>query len=73
MQEKNEVVKVFENKNFGTIRIIGDFENPLFCLRDICNALEIKRITDIKNMINKEFEKKKKRGGGEIFSHSFKN
>ncbi|WP_297195451.1 BRO family protein [uncultured Campylobacter sp.] len=62
MQEKNEVVKVFENKNFGTIRIIGDFENPLFCLRDICNALEIKRITDIKNMINKEFEK-----GGRFF------
>ena len=42
MQEKNEVVKVFENKNFGEIRVVGDFENPLFCLSDVCKALEIK-------------------------------
>lgn len=57
MQEKNEVVKVFENKNFGEIRVVGDFENPLFCLSDVCKALEIKIQNKLKNAINKEFEK----------------
>ena len=32
-------VQVFKNKNFGKIRVIGDYENPLFYVSDACKAL----------------------------------
>lgn len=57
MQKRNQVVKVFENKNFGEIRVVGNFENPLFCLSDICKALGAKNPIHAKNAINKEFDK----------------
>lgn len=34
-------VKIFENDKFGQIRTAGTSENPLFCLSDICKALEL--------------------------------
>ena len=47
--------QVFKN-DLGQVRVIGDKNNPLFCLRDICEVLEIKNGTDIKNAILREFE-----------------
>lgn len=39
------------------IRVIKDENNePLFCLSDICKALEIQNVTDVKNAILREFE-----------------
>lgn len=32
---------IFENEQFGTIRTAGTADNPLFCLADLCKALEL--------------------------------
>lgn len=47
---------IFERGN-KEIRVVKD-ENgePLFCLKDICESLEIQNNTDTKNIILKEFE-----------------
>lgn len=34
-------LKIFENPNFGTIRTAGTEEEPLFCLTDVCQAIEL--------------------------------
>lgn len=36
MQNK---IKVFSSENFGSIRVLGDSENPLFCASDVCKVL----------------------------------
>lgn len=48
-------LKCFENADFGKVRVLGDSENPLFCLSDICKILKIQNPTDIANAIKKEF------------------
>jgi prophage antirepressor-like protein len=48
---------VFENKN---LRIIGTIDNPLFTLKDVCEILKIKNITDCSNTIPKEHKDIKK-------------
>ena len=35
-------LQIFENEEFGKIRILGDWENPLFCLADVCRALDLR-------------------------------
>lgn len=51
---KNQLVF---NRAGQEIRVIKDENNePLFCLRDICDSLEIQNNRDIKNAILKEFE-----------------
>ncbi|EAI3887397.1 hypothetical protein YY89_09085 [Campylobacter fetus] len=52
----NEVV-LFENKDFGNIRVLGNYLNPLFCLSDICKILNVKRVNSIRDMIDREFDK----------------
>ena len=50
-------VKVFKNKSFGKIRVIGDGENPLFCLSDVANNLEYSRGRDAKKALISEYGK----------------
>lgn len=38
-------LEIFKNKEFGEIRTILNNGEPMFCLIDICNALEIKNAT----------------------------
>ena len=35
-------VQIFSHPLFGDIRVAGTFMEPLFCLVDVCNALDIK-------------------------------
>lgn len=35
-------IQVFSNENFGSVRVVGDSQNPLFCARDVCKALGYK-------------------------------
>ncbi|STQ86743.1 antirepressor, BRO family protein [Helicobacter muridarum] len=49
-------LQIFNHKDLGQVRVIGSNENPLFCLRDICEVLEIGNVSDVKNAINREFE-----------------
>lgn len=34
-------LQIFANEDFGTIRTAGTPDNPLFCLADVCKALEL--------------------------------
>lgn len=52
-EPENPKTQVFENAEFGKIRVKGDSENPLFCLKDICEILEIQNVSDIANAIKK--------------------
>ena len=60
-------IQVFKNKSFGKIRVIGDSENPLFCLSDVCKVLDLSTPAKIKKAILKEFELY------ELNSYSFDN
>lgn len=50
-------LQIFNNKDLGQVRVIGNNGNPLFCLRDICEALNIQNVSDVKNAIDREFDK----------------
>lgn len=41
MEQNLEIVKVFNHAEFGNVRVIGDVENPRFCLADVCKVLEL--------------------------------
>lgn len=49
-------LKCFENVKFGKVRVLGDSENPLFCLADICKILELSTPAKIADMVKTEFE-----------------
>lgn len=40
-------LQIFSNSEFGEIRTITKDDEPMFCLIDICKALEIKNATDV--------------------------
>jgi toxin-antitoxin system, toxin component, bro family len=46
-------IKLFENPEFGQVRVLLEDGEPLFCLADICNILEL-RVTDVKNRLEEE-------------------
>ena len=50
-------LQIFNNKDLGQVRVIGNNGNPLFCLRDICEALNIQNVSDVKSAIDREFDK----------------
>ena len=35
-------LQVFSHEEFGEVRTIGDWENPLFCLVDVCRVLDLR-------------------------------
>lgn len=47
-------LQVFSSKEFGTIRTLKIENKPFLCLADICNVLEIKNTSQIKNRLNKD-------------------
>ncbi|MCI5969146.1 phage antirepressor KilAC domain-containing protein [Helicobacter sp.] len=48
-------LQVFEKSDLGQIRVIGDNENPLFCLRDVCEVLELSKASMVLTALNAEF------------------
>lgn len=47
---------IFKNENLGEIRVIIIDNEPLFCLSDICRALNLTNSTMVANAIKAEFE-----------------
>lgn len=47
---------IFKNENLGEVRVIFIDNEPLFCLSDICRALDIQNPTHLANAIKAEFE-----------------
>ena len=48
-------LQMFKNENLGQVRVMG-YENPLFCLSDVCKILEIQDTHKVKESVLKEFE-----------------
>ena len=47
-------LQIFENSEFGKIRTITKDNEPMFCLADVCKALEITHVTDVKKRMKKD-------------------
>lgn len=47
-------VQIFNHPEFGGVRVIGDFENPQFCLSDVCKILELPQVAKVVQRLNKE-------------------
>lgn len=47
-------IQVFKNPSFGEIRVTGTPDKPMFCLVDVCNALDIKNVSDCKSRLNQK-------------------
>lgn len=49
----NNQITIFTNPTFGEIRTAGTADEPMFCLADVCKALEL-QVTPTKNRLNKK-------------------
>ena len=47
-------IQIFKNNEFGAIRTQVINDEPYFCLADICHALDIKNISDMKKRLNRD-------------------
>lgn len=47
-------VEIFDSTEFGEIRTIVLDGQPMFCLADVCRALEITHVTDVKNRLKQD-------------------
>ena len=47
-------LKIFNNEEFGEIRTVVVNGEPMFCLVDICKALEIKNATDVAKRLDED-------------------
>jgi anti-repressor protein len=47
-------IQIFNNPNFGEIRVDEVNNEPVFCLADVCKALDIKNVSDCKSRLNKK-------------------
>ena len=49
-------IEIFNNTQFGNIRVQKDEDGePLFCLADVCRALEIDNASQVKQQVCDEF------------------
>lgn len=47
-------LQIFNNEEFGSVRTITKDNEPMFCLADVCKALEISHVTDVKNRLRQD-------------------
>lgn len=45
-------IQVFQNECFGSIRVAGTSEQPLFCLADVCKALDLTNPAMVKSRLS---------------------
>ena len=50
--DKMNDLMIFKNAEFGKVRTMNINNEPWFCLLDICKALEIKNISQLKTRLN---------------------
>lgn len=48
-------LKIFENPQFGEIRTSGTSDEPMFCLSDVCKALGLGNVTEVKKRLSPPF------------------
>ena len=47
-------IKVFNNSAFGQVRTAGTSETPLFCLSDVCKAVDLSNPSSVKARLDKD-------------------
>ena len=47
-------IEIFKNDMFGEIRVAGTSEQPLFCLADICKAVDLTNPSSVKSRLEPE-------------------
>ena len=47
-------LQIFSNSEFGEIRTITKDDEPMFCLADVCKALELEQVSRIKTRLKTE-------------------
>lgn len=47
-------IKIFSNERFGEVRVAGTAEEPLFCLADLCKAVELTNPSMVKRRLDPE-------------------
>lgn len=47
-------LQIFNNEEFGEIRTVTVDGEPMFCLIDVCKALEIKNVTDVAKRLDED-------------------
>ena len=47
-------LQIFNNPEFGSVRTITKDNEPMFCLADVCKALDITHVTDVKNRLKQD-------------------
>ena len=50
-------IQIFKKQELGQVRVAGDKDSPLFCLKDVCDVLGITQTKDVKASIVREFSK----------------
>lgn len=45
-------LQIFSNSEFGEIRTITKDNEPMFCLADVCKALEISNVGNVKQRLS---------------------
>ena len=47
-------LQIFNNEEFGEIRTITKDNEPMFCLADVCKALEISNVGNVKQRLSEK-------------------
>lgn len=47
-------LQIFNNEDFGSVRTITKDNEPMFCLADVCRALDITHVTDVKSRLKQD-------------------
>lgn len=47
-------LQIFENKEFGTVRTVVVNDEPMFCLSDVCKALELTQPSKVKERLSEK-------------------
>lgn len=47
-------IEIFKNESFGEVRVAGTSEEPLFCLADVCKAVELSNPSSVKARLDEE-------------------
>lgn len=51
----NNNIQIFKKQELGQVRVAGDKDSPLFCLKDVCDVLGIDNNRNVKASIINEF------------------
>ena len=47
-------IEIFKDSRFGEVRVAGTSEEPLFCLADVCKALDLQNPSQVKARLDEE-------------------